>query len=83
MHGQLSSPKDTNSSSTLLLFHGFDIVSWPSKGSSLAIGFASIIGYSILSSLAMGMEPICGQASGAKRYNLFDLTMQKIYCRFS
>ncbi|KAJ6415255.1 hypothetical protein OIU84_004111 [Salix udensis] len=29
-------------------------------GGSLAIGFANITGYSILSGLSMGMEPICG-----------------------
>ncbi|GMY30203.1 protein DETOXIFICATION 49-like [Fagus crenata] len=46
-------------------------------GGSLAIGFANITGYSILSGLAMGMEPICGQAFGAKRYKLLGLTMQR------
>ncbi|KAG8659274.1 protein DETOXIFICATION 49 [Manihot esculenta] len=46
-------------------------------GGSLAIGFANITGYSILSGLAMGMEPICGQAFGAKRYKLLGLTMKR------
>ncbi|KAL8112406.1 hypothetical protein AgCh_019932 [Apium graveolens] len=46
-------------------------------GGALAIGFANITGYSILSGLAMGMEPICGQAFGARRYKLLGLTMQK------
>ncbi|XP_044487396.1 protein DETOXIFICATION 49 [Mangifera indica] len=46
-------------------------------GGSLAIGFANITGYSILSGLSMGMEPICGQAFGAKRYKLLGLTMQR------
>ncbi|KAK0588342.1 hypothetical protein LWI29_038405 [Acer saccharum] len=46
-------------------------------GGSLAIGFANITGYSLLSGLAMGMEPICGQAFGAKRYKLLGLTMQR------
>ncbi|KAJ4835657.1 Protein DETOXIFICATION 49 [Turnera subulata] len=46
-------------------------------GGSLAIGFANITGYSILSGLAMGMEPICGQAFGAKRYKLLGLSMQR------
>ncbi|XP_021895313.1 protein DETOXIFICATION 49 [Carica papaya] len=46
-------------------------------GGSLAIGFANITGYSLLSGLAMGMEPICGQAFGAKRFKLLGLTMQK------
>ncbi|KAL0371657.1 UNVERIFIED_CONTAM: protein DETOXIFICATION 49 [Sesamum calycinum] len=39
-------------------------------GGSLAVGFANITGYSILSGLAMGMEPICGQAFGAKKIYL-------------
>ncbi|KAG4206529.1 hypothetical protein ERO13_A03G016148v2 [Gossypium hirsutum] len=47
-------------------------------GGSLAIGFANITGYSVLSGLAMGMEPICGQAFGAKRYKLLGLTMQRM-----
>lgn len=38
-------------------------------GGSLAIGFANITGYSVLSGLAIGMEPICGQAFGAKNSN--------------
>ncbi|XP_059318777.1 protein DETOXIFICATION 49-like [Lycium ferocissimum] len=46
-------------------------------GGSLAIGFANITGYSILSGLAMGMEPICGQAFGAKRFKILGLTLQR------
>ncbi|KAK9178742.1 hypothetical protein WN943_027935 [Citrus x changshan-huyou] len=46
-------------------------------GGSLAVGFANITGYSILSGLAMGMEPICGQAFGAQRHNLLGLALQK------
>ncbi|XP_027082935.1 protein DETOXIFICATION 49-like [Coffea arabica] len=46
-------------------------------GGALAIGFANITGYSILSGLAMGMEPICGQAFGAQRYKLLGLTLQR------
>ncbi|XP_049377270.1 protein DETOXIFICATION 49-like [Solanum stenotomum] len=46
-------------------------------GGSLAIGFANISGYSILSGLAMGMEPICGQAFGAKRYKILGLSLQR------
>ncbi|KMZ69234.1 MATE efflux family protein, expressed [Zostera marina] len=46
-------------------------------GGALAIGFANITGYSILSGLAMGMEPICGQAFGAKRTDLVGLTLQR------
>ncbi|CAM8931444.1 unnamed protein product [Rhodiola kirilowii] len=50
----------------------------PLAGGSLAIGFANITGYSVLSGLAMGMEPICGQAFGAKRYKLLGLTLQRM-----
>ncbi|CAA6653501.1 unnamed protein product [Spirodela intermedia] len=46
-------------------------------GGSLAIGFANITGYSVLSGLAMGMEPICGQAFGAKQRKLLGLTLQR------
>jgi multidrug resistance protein, MATE family len=47
-------------------------------GGSLAIGFANITGYSVLSGLAMGMEPVCGQAVGAKSYSLVGTTMQRM-----
>ncbi|GAA0147956.1 transporter [Lithospermum erythrorhizon] len=46
-------------------------------GGALAMGFANITGYSILSGLAMGMEPICGQAFGAKRFKLLGLSLQR------
>ncbi|XP_062226491.1 protein DETOXIFICATION 49-like [Phragmites australis] len=46
-------------------------------GGSLAVGFANITGYSVLSGLAMGMEPICGQAFGAGNYSLLGITMQR------
>ncbi|GJS73394.1 protein DETOXIFICATION 48 [Tanacetum coccineum] len=46
-------------------------------GGSLAIGFANITGYSIISGLAMGMEPICGQAYGAKQMKLLGITLQR------
>ncbi|KAL4352626.1 hypothetical protein GQ457_06G038810 [Hibiscus cannabinus] len=46
-------------------------------GGSLAIGFANITGYSILSGLAMGMESICGQAFGARKYALLGITLQR------
>ncbi|KAK2653770.1 hypothetical protein Ddye_013626 [Dipteronia dyeriana] len=46
-------------------------------GGSLAVGFANITGYSVLSGLAMGMEPICGQAFGAKKHTLLGLTLQR------
>ncbi|CAN6709624.1 unnamed protein product [Malus baccata var. baccata] len=47
-------------------------------GGSLAVGFANITGYSILSGLAMGMEPICGQAFGAKKHTLLGLSLQRM-----
>ncbi|KAJ8503838.1 hypothetical protein OPV22_004724 [Ensete ventricosum] len=46
-------------------------------GGSLAIAFANITGYSVLKGLAMGMEPICGQAFGAKRWSVLAHTFQK------
>ncbi|KAJ1280539.1 hypothetical protein BS78_04G241000 [Paspalum vaginatum] len=46
-------------------------------GGSLAIGFANITGYSVLSGLAMGMEPICGQAFGAGHHDLLGVTTQR------
>ncbi|KAJ4970226.1 hypothetical protein NE237_003325 [Protea cynaroides] len=49
-------------------------------GGSLSIGFANITGYSVIKGLAMGMEPICCQAYGAKRWNLLTQTFQKTFC---
>ncbi|EEF52190.1 multidrug resistance pump, putative [Ricinus communis] len=46
-------------------------------GGSLSIGFANITGYSVISGLAMGMEPICGQAYGAKQMKFLGLTLQR------
>ncbi|CAA2994218.1 DETOXIFICATION 48-like [Olea europaea subsp. europaea] len=46
-------------------------------GGSLSIGFANITGYSVISGLAMGMEPICGQAYGAKQMKILGLTLQR------
>ncbi|KAI4383091.1 hypothetical protein MLD38_008969 [Melastoma candidum] len=47
-------------------------------GGSLALGFANITGYSVLSGLSAGMEPICGQAFGARRYKLLGLCLQRM-----
>ncbi|CAF2027005.1 unnamed protein product [Brassica napus] len=47
------------------------------SGGSLALGFANITGYSLLSGLSMGMEPICVQAFGAKRFKLLGLALQR------
>ncbi|KAH7292418.1 hypothetical protein KP509_29G067100 [Ceratopteris richardii] len=44
---------------------------------SLAVGLANITCYSVLSGLALGMEPICGQAFGAKKWSLIGLALQR------
>ncbi|EMS66032.1 MATE efflux family protein ALF5 [Triticum urartu] len=46
-------------------------------GGSLALGFANITGYSVLSGLALGMEPLCGQAFGARRGKLLALALHR------
>ncbi|GAB4851304.1 Protein DETOXIFICATION 55 [Ancistrocladus abbreviatus] len=46
-------------------------------GGSLAIGFANISGYSVLSGLAMGMEPLCSQAFGSRNMPIVSLTLQR------
>ncbi|KAI3670382.1 hypothetical protein L1987_87973 [Smallanthus sonchifolius] len=46
-------------------------------GGSLSIGFANITGYSVISGLAMGMEPICCQAYGAKQMKILGITLQR------
>ncbi|KAJ0034467.1 hypothetical protein Pint_24481 [Pistacia integerrima] len=64
-------------------------------GGALAIGFTNITGYSVLSGLAMGMEPLCGQvAIGLLWLNLEPLMLvlhqdpditrvASIYCRYA
>lgn len=49
----------------------------PLAGGSLAIGFANITGYSVLSGLAVGMDPICGQAAGAGKTALLPLALRR------
>ncbi|KAL8141505.1 hypothetical protein V2J09_014537 [Rumex salicifolius] len=49
----------------------------PLAGGALAVGFANITGYSVLSGLAVGMEPICAQAFGAGRPNKASLAFQR------
>ncbi|KAL9330118.1 hypothetical protein ACSQ67_005121 [Phaseolus vulgaris] len=44
---------------------------------SLGMAFANITGYSVLSGLALGMEPLCSQAFGAKRMNVLSLTLHR------
>ncbi|KAK8691817.1 hypothetical protein V6N13_075312 [Hibiscus sabdariffa] len=49
-------------------------------GGSLAIGFANITGYSVMKGLATGMEPICGQAFGAKKWTVLSQTFKQTLC---
>ena len=44
-------------------------------GGALAIGFTNITGYSVLSGLALGMEPISSQASGSQNFVLLSSTL--------
>ncbi|KAJ8768731.1 hypothetical protein K2173_023635 [Erythroxylum novogranatense] len=44
---------------------------------SLAIAFANITGYSVLSGLALGMEPLCSQAFGAQRPKVLSVTLHR------
>ncbi|XP_010524719.1 PREDICTED: protein DETOXIFICATION 55-like [Tarenaya hassleriana] len=46
-------------------------------GGALAVGFTNITGYSVLSGLASGMEPLCGQAFGSKNFSLASLTLKR------
>nr|KYP55215.1 Multidrug and toxin extrusion protein 1 [Cajanus cajan] len=46
-------------------------------GGALAIGFTNITGFSVLSGLAMGMEPLCTQAFGSRNLSLVSLTLQR------
>ena len=46
-------------------------------GGALGISFANVTGYSIISGLTMGMESICGQAFGARRYSLLGFSLQR------
>ncbi|KAA8527435.1 hypothetical protein F0562_034850 [Nyssa sinensis] len=46
-------------------------------GGALAIGFTNITGYSVLSGLAMGMEPLCSQAFGSRNLTIVSLTLQR------
>ncbi|KAK1286692.1 MATE efflux family protein LAL5 [Acorus calamus] len=44
---------------------------------SLAVAFANITGYSVLSGLSLGMDPLCSQAFGARRPKLLSLTLHR------
>ncbi|GMI83269.1 hypothetical protein like AT2G38510 [Hibiscus trionum] len=49
-------------------------------GGSLALGLANITGYSVMKGLATGMEPICGQAFGAKQWTVLSQTFKQTLC---
>uniref|UniRef100_A0A453SDF4 Protein DETOXIFICATION n=1 Tax=Aegilops tauschii subsp. strangulata TaxID=200361 RepID=A0A453SDF4_AEGTS len=44
---------------------------------SLAVAFANITGYSVLSGLSLGMDPLCSQAFGANQPTLLGLTLYR------
>ncbi|CAE6235699.1 unnamed protein product [Arabidopsis arenosa] len=46
-------------------------------GGSLAIALANITGYSLFPGLTMGVETICSQAFGARRYNYVHATVKR------
>ncbi|KAL3508117.1 hypothetical protein ACH5RR_033499 [Cinchona calisaya] len=46
-------------------------------GGALAIGFTNITGYSVLSGLAMGMEPLCSQAFGSRNISIASLILRR------
>ncbi|KAK9146970.1 hypothetical protein Sjap_006873 [Stephania japonica] len=46
-------------------------------GGALAVGFTNITGYSILSGLAMGMDPLCSQAFGSRNLPLVVVTLKR------
>ncbi|XP_074572727.1 protein DETOXIFICATION 52-like [Curcuma longa] len=49
----------------------------PLAAGSLAIALANITGYSVLSGLSLGMEPLCSQAFGANQPRLMTLTFHR------
>ncbi|PKA57227.1 MATE efflux family protein DTX1 [Apostasia shenzhenica] len=49
----------------------------PLAAGSMAIAFANITGYSVLSGLSLGMEPLCSQAFGANQSKLLSLTLYR------
>ncbi|CAN6466525.1 unnamed protein product [Victoria cruziana] len=48
-------------------------------GGTLALTFANVTGFSVLTGLASAMEPICGQAFGAKNFKLLHKTLVKAF----
>ncbi|KAG8075515.1 hypothetical protein GUJ93_ZPchr0006g42284 [Zizania palustris] len=49
----------------------------PLAAGSLAVAFANITGYSVLSGLSLGMDPLCSQAFGANQSRLLGLTLYR------
>ncbi|TVU07860.1 hypothetical protein EJB05_41232, partial [Eragrostis curvula] len=49
----------------------------PLAAGSLAIAFGNITGYSVLSGLSLGMDPLCSQAFGANQPRLLGLTLYR------
>ncbi|CAM0910309.1 unnamed protein product [Alopecurus aequalis] len=49
----------------------------PLAAGSLAVAFANITGYSVLSGLSLGMDPLCSQAFGANQTRLLGLTLYR------
>jgi MATE family multidrug resistance protein len=49
-------------------------------GGCLALGFANITANSVLKGLTMGMDPICCQAYGAKRWSILNQTFFRTVC---
>uniref|UniRef100_A0A0E0E2U9 Protein DETOXIFICATION n=1 Tax=Oryza meridionalis TaxID=40149 RepID=A0A0E0E2U9_9ORYZ len=49
----------------------------PLAAGSLAVAFANITGYSVLSGLSLGMDPLCSQAFGARQPRLLGLTLYR------
>ncbi|CAN6163727.1 unnamed protein product [Urochloa humidicola] len=59
-----------------MLFLG-SIGDLPLAAGSLAVAFANITGYSVLSGLSLGMDPLCSQAFGANNPRLLGLTLYR------
>ncbi|KAK8948867.1 MATE efflux family protein 9 [Platanthera zijinensis] len=59
-----------------MLFLGF-LGNLPLASGSMAVAFANITGYSVLSGLSLGMEPLCSQAFGANQHKLLWLTLYR------
>ncbi|KAL0910178.1 hypothetical protein M5K25_021126 [Dendrobium thyrsiflorum] len=49
----------------------------PLAAGSMALAFANITGYSVLSGLSLGMEPLCSQAFGANQHKILSLTLYR------